>query len=95
MIQAKIKSVPRNISPHTGHILLLLWIWDDESREVLFNALFESSSDTLKYDLLIKTINDAAERCLVEFREIFGIHDTDTDIRSIESIDFLKERTVN
>lgn len=95
MIQAKIKSTPRSISPHTGHILLLLWIWEDESREELFNALFENPSNSLKYDLLVKTVDAAAERCLTEFQEIFGIHETDVNIRSIESIDILKGRTVN
>ncbi len=95
MIQAKIKSVPRDINPNPGHVLLLLWLWEDRERERLFTELIESSSYTFQFDTFTKTVNAAAERCLMEFNELFNNSDDSMGVLDIQDITQIKDDGVN
>ncbi len=76
MIQATFKSAPHRVTPHIGHLLLLMWIEESNEKQLLFTTLFENIRETFEFELLSMMINTAAQRCFDEYQELYAYMDT-------------------
>lgn len=71
MIQAKTKYAPRCLTPHSGHILLLLWIEKSIDKKELFLNFIRHSNNRLDFESFIAILDTAATRCLNEYIELY------------------------